>query len=48
MADAEGEDDVQFLRTVRISGLGVCGAISRGSLRVSLSLNVPIRFTGGL
>lgn len=44
----EGEDEVQFLRTVRISVLGVSGAISRGPLSVSLSRDVSVLIAGGL
>lgn len=45
---AEGEDEVQFLRTVRISALGVSGAVSGDPLSVSLSLDVSVLIAGGL
>lgn len=45
----EGEDEVQFLRTVRISVLGgVTGATSRVPLSVSLSPDVSVRIAGDL
>lgn len=44
----EGEDEVQFLRTVSISVLGVSGAISRDPLSVSLSRDVSVLIAGGL
>lgn len=44
----EGEDEVQFLRTVRISVLGVSGTISRGPLSVSLSRDVSVLIAGSL
>ena len=38
----EGEDEVQFLRTVSISVLGVSGVISPVPLSVSLSPGVSV------
>lgn len=44
----EGEDEVQFLRTVRISVLGGLGGYLLGPLSVSLSWDISVLIAVGL